>query len=84
MEHWLQREIDQWIDLMTHRTMSERSYHRATSRSLANTVRGIHINWKCPHEYTISFYERINQKKNVYQAIYFVHIISMKPLGQIS
>ena len=29
MEHWLEREIAQWV----HRTMSERSYHGATSRS---------------------------------------------------
>ena len=35
VEHWLEREIAQWrIDPMTHRTMSEGSYHRATSRSL--------------------------------------------------
>ena len=31
VEHWLERNI--WrIDLTTHRTMSERSYHRVTSR----------------------------------------------------
>ena len=29
VEHWLEREIAQWV----HRTMSERSFHRATSRS---------------------------------------------------
>ena len=37
VKHWLEREIAQWVhsmkDPMTHRTMSERSYHRATSRS---------------------------------------------------
>ena len=41
VEHWLEREIAQWIhpmkdiriDPTTHRTMSERSYHGATSRS---------------------------------------------------
>ena len=33
MEHWLEREIAQWVDPMTHCTMGERSYHRATSRS---------------------------------------------------
>ena len=31
--HWLKREIAQWIDPTTHRTMGERSYHGATSRS---------------------------------------------------
>ena len=41
VEHWLEREIAQWvhpmkIDPMTHRTMSERSYHGATSRSLVS------------------------------------------------
>ena len=49
VEHWLKREIAQWvhhegsirrpiapwaIDPATHRTMSERSYHGATSRSV--------------------------------------------------
>ena len=38
VEHWLEREIAQWAHSMkdptTHRTMSERSYHGATSRSL--------------------------------------------------
>ena len=35
VEHWLEREIPQWrIDPKTHRTMSERFYHGATSRSL--------------------------------------------------
>ena len=34
MEHWLEREIAQWVHTTTHRTMSERSYHGATSRSL--------------------------------------------------
>ena len=37
VEHWLEREIAQWvhqrIDPMTHHTMSEQSYHGATSRS---------------------------------------------------
>ena len=33
MEHWLEQEIAQWINATTHRTMSERSYHGATSRS---------------------------------------------------
>ena len=33
-EHWLEGEIAQWrIDPTTHRTMSELSYHGATSRS---------------------------------------------------
>ena len=34
VEHWLEREIAQWIDPTTHHIMSERSYHGATSRSL--------------------------------------------------
>ena len=44
VDHWLEREIAQWVDThthtppwrivpTTHRTMSERSYHGATSRS---------------------------------------------------
>ena len=34
VEHWLEREIAQWVyPMTTHRTMSERSYHGATSRS---------------------------------------------------
>ena len=33
VEHWLEREIVLWVDPTTHRTMSERSYHGATSRS---------------------------------------------------
>ena len=35
VEHWLEREIAQWIhhEGSIHRTMSERSYHGATSRS---------------------------------------------------
>ena len=38
VEHWLEREIAQWVHHegpipTTHRTMSECSYHRATSRS---------------------------------------------------
>ena len=33
VEHWLEREIAQWVDPTTHRTMSERSYHGATARS---------------------------------------------------
>ena len=38
VELWLEREIDQLrIDPTTHRIMSERSYHGATSRSL-NTI----------------------------------------------
>ena len=41
-EHWLEREIDCWstrrIDLMTHGTMGERSYHRATSCSCVHWV----------------------------------------------
>ena len=38
VEHWLEREIAQWrIDPTTHRTMNERSYHGATSRSLAGS-----------------------------------------------
>ena len=33
VEHWLEREIAQWVYPMkdTHLTMSERSYHGATS-----------------------------------------------------
>ena len=35
VEHWLEREIAQWrIDPTIHRTISERFYHGATSRSL--------------------------------------------------
>ena len=34
VEHWLEREIAQWVDPPTHRVMSERCYHGATSRSL--------------------------------------------------
>ena len=35
VELWLERDIAQWtIDPTTHRTMIERSYHRATSSSL--------------------------------------------------
>ena len=42
VEHWLEREIAQWvqpwrIDPTTHRTTSERSYHGATSRSACAT-----------------------------------------------
>ena len=38
VEHWLEREIAQWVHPMKDRsddprTMSERSYHGATSRS---------------------------------------------------
>ena len=33
LEHWLEREIAQWVHPMKDRTMSERSYHGATSRS---------------------------------------------------
>ena len=38
VDHWLEREIAQWVHHMkdqsdAHRTMSERSYHGATSRS---------------------------------------------------
>ena len=33
VEHWLEREIAQWVYPTTHRTMSERSNHGATSRS---------------------------------------------------
>ena len=38
VEHWLEREIAQWVHSMkdrsdNHRTMSECSYHGATSRS---------------------------------------------------
>ena len=25
VEHWLEREIAQWVDMMTHRTISESS-----------------------------------------------------------
>ena len=32
VEHWLEREIAQLVDETTHRTINERSYHRATSR----------------------------------------------------
>ena len=39
VEHWLEQEIAQWVHHMKDRsddppTMSERPYHRATSRSL--------------------------------------------------
>ena len=34
VEYWMKREIAQKIDPMTHHTMSERSYHGATSHSL--------------------------------------------------
>ena len=39
VEHWLEQEIAQWVHPMkdrstTHRTMSERFYHRATSPPL--------------------------------------------------
>ena len=34
VEHWLEREIAQWIDPTTHRPMSECFYHGATSRSV--------------------------------------------------
>ena len=46
-EYWLEQEIAQWvgppwrIDPMTHRTMSERSYHGATSRSLSSKERDV-------------------------------------------
>ena len=38
VEHWLEQEIALWVHSMkdrsdNHRTMSERSYHGATSRS---------------------------------------------------
>ena len=35
VEHWLEREIAEWVhhEGSIHRTMSERSYHGATSRS---------------------------------------------------
>ena len=42
VEHWLEREMAQWvhhIDPTTHCTMSERSYHGATSRSIEVTRR---------------------------------------------
>ena len=32
-EHWLECKIAQWVDATTHHTMSEGSYHGATSRS---------------------------------------------------
>ena len=39
VEHWLEREIAECVhhedDSTTHRTMNERSYHGATSRSLS-------------------------------------------------
>ena len=40
VEHWLEREIPQWVhpmkdDPTTHRTMSKRYYHGATSRRWA-------------------------------------------------
>ena len=35
VEHWLEREIAQWVDpTTTHRTMSERSYHRAPYKNI--------------------------------------------------
>ena len=36
VEQWLEREIAQRIEPTTHRTISERSYHGATSRSNHN------------------------------------------------
>ena len=35
VEHWLEREIAQWVHLMNDRS-DERSYHGATSRSQRN------------------------------------------------
>ena len=32
MEHWLEREMAQWVHPMKDRTMSKHSYHGATSR----------------------------------------------------
>ena len=37
VEHWLEREMAQCVDLTTHHTMSVRYYHRATSRSFKQT-----------------------------------------------
>ena len=34
VEHWLEREIAQWVDLTTHHTMSECSYQGGTTHSL--------------------------------------------------
>ena len=49
MEHWLEREIAQWAhpmkdDRMTHRTISERSYHGATSCSRGMRERNVLFN----------------------------------------
>ena len=33
VEHWLEREIAQWVDPTTQHTISECFYHGATSRS---------------------------------------------------
>ena len=39
VEHWLEWEITLWVHpMMTHRTMSERSYHGARSRSPSLSV----------------------------------------------
>ena len=42
VEHWLEQDIAKWVDPTTHHTMSERSYHRATSHSYP-TKRIAHI-----------------------------------------
>ena len=44
VEHWLEWEIAQW-DPTTHRTMSERSYHGATSLSQLSLNVHIKPNW---------------------------------------
>ena len=33
VEHWLEREIDQWVNLMNDHVMSEHFHHRAMPRS---------------------------------------------------
>ena len=43
VEHWFEREIVQWVHPMKgHRTMSERSYHGATSRSYFSLMPVLH------------------------------------------
>ena len=52
MKHWLEWEIAQWrIDPMTHHTMSERSYHRATSHFLLSFRMHIIISIRWPRNY---------------------------------
>ena len=59
----VEREIAQWrIDQMTHRTMSERSYHGATSRSLSKDAKSSPMQHKV---YEIVLHE--HYKESTYQ-----------------